>query len=104
MPSEPSQYFKDIIVAHARTGRVQYLHGDLLSSTDLIRARLDRAVGCFILADKYASDACAADSMSVLRAISVHNFRCDAYSAFLHCDDRAPTFSWFPWLSCLIPY
>ena len=60
VPSEPTPAFKDLIVLYSKTQRVQYLRGDLLSTDDLARVRLDDAVGCFILADKHAPDPNAA--------------------------------------------
>ena len=40
-----------------------------------MRARIDTAVGCFILADQHAVDWHACDAMSIMRTISVHNCR-----------------------------
>ncbi|KAL3896761.1 MAG: hypothetical protein SGPRY_013199, partial [Prymnesium sp.] len=75
VPSEPTPFFKEMIVRHARTQRVRYLRGDLLSNDDLERVRLDVAVGCFILVDKHTNNPSTADALTILRAISAHNYR-----------------------------
>ena len=76
VPSEPTAAFKEIIFSYRRSDRrVKYLNGDLLSSSDLLRARIDCAVGCFILADQHACDYHAADAMTIMRTVSVHNYR-----------------------------
>ncbi|KAL1516002.1 hypothetical protein AB1Y20_002615 [Prymnesium parvum] len=75
VPSEPSHIFKELVVKYAKTQRVRYLRGDLLSNEDLLRVRLDVAIGCFILADKHSRNPDATDAMTVLRAISAHNYR-----------------------------
>ncbi|KAL3915904.1 MAG: hypothetical protein SGPRY_007036, partial [Prymnesium sp.] len=75
VPSEPTPAFRELLMTHSHSQRVQYLRGDLLSQVDLARARVDVAIGCFILADKQSLEPDMADAMSVLRAVSAHNHR-----------------------------
>lgn len=53
----------------------RYLNGDVLSSEDMSRARLETASGCFLLADTSSASRQSADALTLLRAIAVHNAR-----------------------------
>lgn len=49
--------------------RVIYIQGSCLKDTDLIRARMNEAEACFILAARNYADKTAADEHTILRLI-----------------------------------
>ena len=70
--SEPTPVMREVLLDFAD---VTYLNGDVLNSHDMARARLDTATGCFVLADTSASNTQAADALTLMRAIAIHNYR-----------------------------
>lgn len=49
--------------------RVIYIQGSCLKDTDLIRARMNEAEACFILAARNYADKTAADEHTILRLV-----------------------------------
>ncbi|XP_048488437.1 potassium channel subfamily T member 1 isoform X3 [Plutella xylostella] len=57
--------------------RVIYIQGSCLKDTDLIRARMNEAEACFILAARNYADKTAADEHTILRSWAVKDFAPD---------------------------
>jgi voltage-gated potassium channel len=71
-PSEPTSVMREVLLDF---GDVTYLNGDVLTTHDMERARLDTASGCFLLADTSAASPNEADALTVMRAIALHHYR-----------------------------
>ncbi|KAH9628001.1 hypothetical protein HF086_017976 [Spodoptera exigua] len=80
----PSQLFMVIMIGVALVvlptqvpiwaQRVIYIQGSCLKDTDLIRARMNEAEACFILAARNYADKTAADEHTILRSWAVKDF------------------------------
>ncbi|XP_031565605.1 potassium channel subfamily T member 2-like isoform X3 [Actinia tenebrosa] len=73
-PSELDSTLRILLQVPVWAQRVTYLKGSALIDEDLIRARVETAEGCFILADRYAADREAADQHTILRTWAVQDF------------------------------
>ena len=77
VPSEPDEEWNKLLVKYNIQGRIRhvtYLKGDIINQQDLLRARADLAVACFILSDMQTSDSYASDSHVFLRTLSIKSF------------------------------
>ncbi|KAL7746297.1 hypothetical protein RI367_008368 [Sorochytrium milnesiophthora] len=70
-PSDPSQKIQRLIRQPHYLHRVQWVRGSSLSHDSYRRVNLDKAVACFILARKYASESRSVDAENVLRAMAL---------------------------------
>ncbi|XP_068724952.1 potassium channel subfamily T member 2-like isoform X3 [Montipora capricornis] len=73
-PSELDSALRILLQVPVWSQRVTYLKGSALIDEDLIRARVEDAVGCFILTDRYADDREAADKHTILRTWAIQDF------------------------------
>ena len=64
---------------------VLYLEGSALNEKDLVRARIDRAIGIFIMADKNALNADQEDAKSILQHFCVRKFLSETETSPLIC-------------------
>ncbi|VVD05171.1 unnamed protein product [Leptidea sinapis] len=68
---------QDYYVVPIWAQRVIYIQGSCLKDTDLIRARMNEAEACFILAARNYADKTAADEHTILRSWAVKDFAPD---------------------------
>ncbi|KAI8430833.1 hypothetical protein MSG28_000986 [Choristoneura fumiferana] len=68
---------QDYYVVPIWAQRVIYIQGSCLKDTDLIRARMNEAEACFVLAARNYADKTAADEHTILRSWAVKDFAPD---------------------------
>ncbi|XP_048587242.1 potassium channel subfamily T member 1 isoform X2 [Nematostella vectensis] len=73
-PSDLDSTLRILLQVPVWAQRVTYLKGSALIDEDLVRARVENAAGCFILADRYAADREAADQHTILRTWAIQDF------------------------------
>lgn len=70
-PIRPDLHLKNVVRSYYT--RVQYLVGSVLNGTDLEKAKIEKSLACFILADKHCENPIEEDNANLLRLVSVKN-------------------------------
>lgn len=73
-PCELDTTMKLVLQTPTWNNRVVYIQGSALKATDLIRARMQSAEACFILAARNYNDRSAADEHTILRSWAIRDF------------------------------
>lgn len=73
-PCELDTTMKLVLQTPTWNNRVVYIQGSALKAADLIRARMQSAEACFILAARNYNDRSAADEHTILRSWAIRDF------------------------------
>eukprot|EP00058_Branchiostoma_floridae_P008256 XP_002593744.1 hypothetical protein BRAFLDRAFT_86104 [Branchiostoma floridae] len=89
-PSELDNNLRRILSVPLWAQRVMYIQGSALKDQDLVRAKVDDAEGCFILASRNEANPAAVDEHTILRAWAVKDFapNCPLYVQILKPENK----------------
>jgi hypothetical protein len=71
-PAEPDHMWRSMLLKYKK--RITYLKGDFIKHNDLVRAQVEGAVGCFIMADRFCTDTNAQDAKNILRGLTLWSY------------------------------